>query len=264
TYTHRVEVGRAIGEFYGYIVDGGVFATAADFTSHALPAKNGAVLPVGAAGGSIWYGDLKFKDKNGDGIIDEKDQYYLGTPVPKFQIGLNNSFSYKSFDLNIFFNANIGNKVFNQLRVNGDNPGTSFGYLRSLMNYAKLALKDPNGSATDINNVYVINPDTRIVGIRNDNTNDNNRFSDKFIEDGSFVKCKNISLGYTFSDKLMAKVHVNSLRVYVNVSNAFIITRYSGMDPEVGSWDPLNAGVDGGFYPQPRVFTIGASINLNK
>jgi TonB-linked SusC/RagA family outer membrane protein len=260
----KTVVGRSIGQFYGYMVDGGVFASAQDFATHALPAKNGTALPVGAAGGSIWYGDLKFKDKNGDGIIDENDQYYLGTPIPKFQIGFNNTFSYRNFDLNIFFNANIGNKVFNQLRVNGEFPGTSFGYLRSLMNYAKLKLIDPNGSATDINNVTVSNPDTWIPGIRNDNTNDNNRFSDKFIEDGSFVRCKNISLGYTFPVKLLDKVHVKALRVYVNVSNAFLITNYSGMDPEIGSWDPLNAGVDNGFYPQPRVFIIGANIQLNK
>ncbi len=257
-------IGRSIGEFYGYIVDGGVFSKADDFKKHALPAKNGAPLPVGPAGGSIWYGDLKFKDINGDGIIDENDQSYLGTPIPKFQIGLNNSFSYKNFDLNIFFNANIGNKVFNQLHVNGENPGTSFGYLKSLMNYAKLTLIDSAKSATDINNVYVSNPGTRIPGVRNDNTNDNNRFSDKYIEDGSFVRCKNISLGYTFPAKLLEKLQVKSLRVYVNVSNAFIITKYSGMDPEIGSWDPLNAGVDYGFYPQPRVFTIGANIQLNK
>ena len=260
----RTVVGRSIGEFYGYMVDGGVFATADDFKNHALPAKNGVVLPVGAAGGSIWYGDLKFRDKNGDGIIDENDQYYLGTPIPRFQIGLNNSFSYKRFDLNIFFNSNIGNKVFNRLRVNGEFPGTSFGYLRALNDYAKLELVDPNGSATDINNVFVSNPNTRIPGVRNDNTNDNNRFSDKFIEDGDFIRCNNITLGYSLPEGLLEKAHIRSLRLYVNVTNAFIITRYSGMDPEIGSWDPLNAGVDNGFYPQPRVFTVGASVQLNK
>ena len=260
----RTVVGRSIGEFYGYMVDGGVFATADDFKNHALPAKNGVVLPVGAAGGSIWYGDLKFRDKNGDGIIDENDQYYLGTPIPRFQIGLNNSFSYKRFDLNVFFNSNIGNKVFNQLRVNGEFPGTSFGYLRALNDYAKLELVDPNGSATDINNVFVSNPNTRIPGVRNDNTNDNNRFSDKFIEDGDFIRCKNITLGYSLPEGLLEKAHIRSLRLYVNVTNAFIITKYSGMDPEIGSWDPLNAGVDNGFYPQPRVFTVGASVQLNK
>ncbi|UPK68096.1 SusC/RagA family TonB-linked outer membrane protein [Chitinophaga filiformis] len=257
-------VGRSIGEFYGYVIDGGVFATKEDFKTHALPTKNGVALPVGAAGGSIWYGDLKFKDFNGDGIIDEHDQTFLGSPVPKYQFGLNNTFSYRNFDLNIFFTANVGNKVYNQLRVNGEYPGTSFGYLRSLMNYAKLTLIDPNGSATDINNIRVTNPDTRIPGIRNDNTNDNNRNSDKFVENGSFVRCKNISLGYTLPERLVEKASIKYVRVYFNVSNAFMITKYKGMDPEIGSWDPLTAGVDGGYYPQPRVYTIGANIKLTK
>ncbi|MFD2034675.1 SusC/RagA family TonB-linked outer membrane protein [Belliella marina] len=259
----RTQVGRSIGEFYGYVVDG-VFATASDFETNAIPVRNGEPLPIGAAGGSIWYGDLIFRDFNGDGIIDERDQTFLGSPIPKFQLGLNNSFSYKSFDLNVFFNANYGNKVFNQLRINGEYPGTSFGYLRSLNNYAKLDLIDPEGSATDINNVYVSNPSTRIVGIRNDNTNDNNRTSDKFVEDGSFIRCRAISLGYNLPERLTQKARVNALRVYVNVNNAFLITKYKGLDPEIGSWDPMNAGVDNGFYPQSRVFTVGANVTLNK
>ncbi|WPV65380.1 TonB-dependent receptor [Chitinophaga sp. LS1] len=261
---NKTVVGRSIGEFYGYVIDGGVYATKKDLETHARPTKNGVPLPVGAAGGSIWYGDLKFKDLNGDGIIDEHDQTFLGSPIPKYQIGFNNTFSYKNLDLNIFFAANFGNKVFNQLRVNGEYPGTSFGYFKSLNDYAKVTLIDPAGEATDINNVRVTNPETRIPGLRNDNTNDNNRNSDKFVEDGSFVRCKNISLGYTFSGKQLSKASIKYLRVYFNVSNAFIITNYKGMDPEIGSWDPLSAGVDGGFYPQPRVFTLGANVRLSK
>jgi len=260
----KTAVGRSIGEFYGYVIDGGVFATKKDLETHALPTKNGAPLPVGAAGGSIWYGDLKFKDLNGDGVINERDQTYLGSPIPKYQIGFNNTFSYKNVDLNIFFAANIGNKVFNQLRVNGEYPGTSFGYLRALMDHANLTLIDPAGSSTDINNIKVTNPETKIPGIRNDNTNDNNRNSDKFVENASFLRCKNISLGYALPERLISKVNIKYLRVYFNVSNAFLITKYKGMDPEIGSWDPLSAGVDGGYYPQPRVYTIGANIKLTK
>ncbi|THU40172.1 TonB-dependent receptor [Niastella caeni] len=263
TIASNTVVGRSIGEFYGYVVDG-VFSTAEDFKTHAIPAKNGVKLPVGAAGGSIWYGDLMFKDLNGDGIIDEKDQTFLGSPIPKFQFGLGNTFNYKNFDLNIFFSGNIGNKVLNGMRINGEYPGTSYGYLKSLTGYAKLALIDPSGSATDINNVYVENPGTRIVGIRNDNTNENNRISDKFIEKGDFLRCRSISLGYNFSQKLLSKAHLNAVRIYVNVTNAFIITKYKGMDPEIGSWDPLSAGMDNGFYPQPRVFTFGANVALTK
>jgi TonB-linked SusC/RagA family outer membrane protein len=256
-------VGNSIGQFFGYKADG-VFAKQEDFETHALPTKNGAPLPVAAAGGSIWYGDLKFKDINGDKMIDERDQTFLGSPIPKVQLGLNNSFSYKKFDLNVFLTGNYGNKVFNQMRMNGEFPGTSFGYLKALNNYAKLALIDPAKPATDISNVYVVNPDTDIPGIRNDNTNGNNRVSDKYVEDGSFIRFKTISLGYSLSDKLLEKAHIHSLRVYVNVSNAFLITKYKGLDPEIGSWNPLNAGYDSGFYPQPRVFTVGASVQLTK
>jgi hypothetical protein len=125
-----------------------------------------------------------------------------------------------------------------------------------------LALVDPKGSSSDVNNVYVTNPNTTIAGLRNDNTNGNNRPNSLMIEDGSFLRCKNITLGYRLSEKFLSKISVRSVRVYANVSNAFIITKYKGMDPEIGSWDPLQAGWDSGYYPQPRVFTIGANIAL--
>lgn len=265
-------VGRSIGEFYGYQVEG-VFASPVDFLGdepngiapHARPVNSeNQPYPIGAATGSIWYGDLKFRDINGDGIINADDQTFLGSPIPKVQMGLNNSFTYKNFDLNIFFTANVGNKVYNQLRMVGEWPGTSFGYFKELNNYAKLGVIDPDGSTTDVNNVYVINSDTKIPGLRNDNTNGNNRRSDLYVEDGSFLRCKAVSLGYTFSDKLLQKAHISAFRVYVNVSNAFVVTKYKGMDPEIGSWDPLTAGYDNGYYPQPRVFTIGANLQLTK
>jgi hypothetical protein len=265
-------VGRSIGEFYGYQVEG-VFASPVDFYGdeangilpHARPVDSeGEPYPIGTASGSIWYGDLKFKDLNGDGIITSADQTFLGSPIPKVQLGMGNTFTYKNFDLNVFFSANIGSKVFNQLRMEGESPDTDFGYFKPLQNYAKLGLVDPNGSATDPQNVYVINPDTMIPGVRNDNTNGNDRPSDRYVEDGSFVRCKSISLGYTLAENLLQKVHISSLRVYVNVSNAFLITKYKGIDPEIGSWNPLNAGYDNGYYPQPRVFTIGASLQLSK
>jgi TonB-dependent starch-binding outer membrane protein SusC len=270
TYSKTV-VGRSIGEFYGYVFDG-IYSKASDFLGdaelgiepHARPVRNGEELPVGTASGSIWYGDRMFKDLNGDDIIDERDQTYLGSPLPKVQLGLNNSFSYKHFDMNIFFSANIGNKVFNQLRINGESTSGSYGYMKILKEHAQLALIDPNGSETDVRNVYVTNPDTRIVGVRNDNTNGNDRTSDIYVEDGSFIKCKTISLGYTFSDHLLRKTPIKSLRIYANVTNVFTITKYTGLDPEIGSWDPVNAGVDSGFYPQSRVFTLGLNISLNK
>jgi len=258
----KTTVGRPIGEFYGYVFDG-IFSTPADFKNHALPADpSGKPYPISPAGGGIWYGDRMFKDLNGDGIIDSRDQTFLGSPIPKFQYGFNNTFNYKNFDLNVFFSGSYGAKVFNQMAVQQTNPQNQATFFTSVLDYANLAMVDPKGSPSDVNNVYVTNPNTTIAGLRNDNTNGNNRPNSLMIEDGSFLRCKNITLGYRLPENLLSKISVRSVRVYANVSNAFIITKYKGMDPEIGSWDPLQAGWDDGYYPQPRVFTIGANITL--
>ena len=265
----KTVAGRSIGEFYGYVVEG-VFATPTDVLGdelngilpHPRPVRNGVPIPFENASGSIWYGDLKFKDINGDGIIDERDQTYLGSPLPKVQLGLNNTFTYKNFDLNIFFTSSIGNKVYNVTRKDHEDPQGNTAYFKNASNYAKLELVDPNGSASDVNNVYVTNADTRIPGLRNDRTNGNQRVTDLYLEDGSFVKCKNISLGYTLPGSLTQKMHLKTLKVYVNATNVFTITDYSGMDPEIGSWDPLAAGIDNGYYPQPRIITFGLNLSL--
>ncbi|MGN6177882.1 MAG: SusC/RagA family TonB-linked outer membrane protein [Mucilaginibacter sp.] len=260
----KTVVGQPIGEFYGYIFDG-VFANPKDFQTHALPVdQSGKVYPISPAGGGIWYGDRKFKDLNGDGIIDSRDQTFLGSPIPKFQYGINNSFTYKNFDLNFFFSGDYGNKVFNQMSIQQTNPIASTAYFTSVLNYARLALVNPAGSASDVNNVYVTNPNTNVVGLRNDNTNDNTRSSNLYIQDGSFLKCKNITLGYRLPENLLSKIYVHSIRIYATVTNVFTITKYQGMDPEIGSWNPLQAGWDSGYYPQPRVYTVGANITFNK
>lgn len=260
----KTVVGRSVGEFYGYIFDG-VFATANDFKTHALPAdQSGNVYPISPSGGGIWYGDRMFKDLNGDGVIDTKDQTFLGSPIPKFQFGINNTFTYKSFDLNVFLSGSYGNKVFNEQSIRQTNSQWNTAYFKKVLDYARVALINPAGSASDIDNVHVTNPGTSVVGLRNDNTNDNNRSNSLFIEDGSFLRCKNITLGYRLPENILSKMHINSLRVFGTVSNAFIITKYSGMDPEIGSWNPLQAGWDNGYYPQPRVFTIGANITFSK
>jgi TonB-linked SusC/RagA family outer membrane protein len=260
----ETKVGGSIGDFYGYKVEG-IFATPSDFQTHALPTDtDGNVLPVTPNSGGVWYGDLKFKDINGDGVITEKDRTYLGSPIPDFQLGLGNNFSYKGFDLNIFFSANIGNEVINGMRITGENPLTQYGYLKSLNDHAVLALVNPSGSASDPNNVYVTNPNTTIVGLRNSDSNRNNRFSDKYVENGSFIRCKSMTMGYTMPSDWMQKMHISSLRMYVSVTNPFLITKYTGMDPEVGSWNPLAAGIDYGFYPQARTFTLGINVGLTK
>ena len=259
-------VGRPIGEFYGYKVLG-IYKSAADFKAHpAIPdnSTTGVPLPITAGTGGVWLGDLIYKDINGDGVIDENDQTFLGSPRPLWQLGFNNTFSYKNIDLTIFLTSNLGNKVLNEMNINGTDPNQNFGYFSSVLNYAKIAMIDPNGSTTDVNNFIVTNPHTHIVRISQGGGNDNTRISDRYIESGDFVRVKTIALGYNCPSRLLTKAHLSALRVYANVSNAFLITKYSGMDPEIGSYNPLLAGADNGYYPQPRVFTVGANLSFNK
>jgi len=155
-----------------------------------------------------------------------------------------------------------GNKIFDQVLVNGNDPNQNFGYFPAVFNYAHIGLIDPAGSASDINNVYITNPGTNITRISQASGNENTSFSDRYIQDGSFLKCKSIALGYNFSQSLLSKIHLKSLRIYANVTNVFTITKYTGYDPEIGSWNPFAAGIDNGYYAQPRVYSIGANISL--
>ncbi|SDT04360.1 TonB-linked outer membrane protein, SusC/RagA family [Mucilaginibacter mallensis] len=260
----KTVVGQPIGEFYGYVFDG-VFATPKDFQTHALPANQAGVpYPISPNAGGIWYGDRMYKDLNGDGIVDSRDETFLGSPIPKFQYGIGNTVTYKKFELNIFFTGDYGNKVYNEVSESHTDPTQTTAWFTSVLNYSRLAMINPNGSASDVNNVYVTNPNTNIVSLRNDNTNENNRPSSIYIQNGSFLKCKNITLSYNMTDGILSRIHVHSMRVYANVTNVFTITKYVGMDPEIGSWNPLQAGWDQGYYPQPRGFTIGANITLDK
>lgn len=258
-------VGRSVGEYYGYQTLG-TYKNAEDFAKYpAIPQKGGVPIPITNGSGGVWVGDVIFKDQNGDGIIDESDQVFLGSPNPKIQFGINNTFNFKNFDLNIFMSGNYGNKLYNQVRVDAENPNQNFGYFKNVMDYARIGLIDPAGLASDINNVYITNPQTTITRISQSSGNGNERFSSKYIEDGSFLRCKSITLGYNFSENILSKIHLKSLRLYGQVTNVFTLTKYNGYDPEIGSWNPLAAGVDNGYYAQPRVFTIGANISiLNK
>jgi hypothetical protein len=110
--------------------------------------------------------------------------------------------------------------------------------------------------------VYITNPGTNITRISQASGNQNTSFSDRYIQNGSFLKCKSIALGYNFSPSLLSKIRLKSLRLYANVTNVFTITKYTGYDPEIGSWNPFAAGIDNGYYAQPRVISIGANISL--
>ncbi len=263
----KTTVGSSIGDFYGYIAQG-VFKNAADLNSSARPAGSTIDYTQG-----IWVGDTKYKDLNHDGVIDANDQTDLGSPLPKFTYGINNTFGYKGFDLTVFFTGSYGNKIldFTQQQHEDPNSGQT-GYFETLTNYAHVALIDPAGSKTDVNNVYVTNPTTTVPGFRvSGDPDQNNRISSRFIHDGSYLRLKNLALGYNIPAAIIARLHIHSLRVYSNVSNLFTITKYPGYDPEVGVNVPnqsgqgtnaLTAGIDWGRYPTPRIYTFGFNVGL--
>lgn len=220
-----------------------------------------------------WYGDYKFKDLNGDGIITEQDRTIIGNPQPKFQFGVTNSLSYKGFDFSLFLQGVFGNKVYNTLRTSFENPNNLQGLLRTVNDYAKLEVinpaltVDPADGATKAanqipSNVRVSNPGTMIPRMTTSGLNGNYRNSDRFIEDGSYLRVKNITLGYNVPSRLVGKVGVKSIRTYINIQNLHTFTKYSGYDPEIGGPNNLDFGTDYGRYPTPRVYTFGLNLNL--
>ncbi|RKE55940.1 SusC/RagA family TonB-linked outer membrane protein [Sphingobacterium detergens] len=266
------KVGNPVGQFYGYNVIG-MFQNESDFylkdnQHHAVLDQEGNKVPIalpkdksiGVNG--IWVGDFIFEDKNKDGKIDEQDRDFIGNPDPKFILGLNNYFSYKGFDLNIFLNAVYGNKIYNQLRKDFTNPMNNSGMLKKTTEIALIETIDPSGSDQDISNVRVSNPNASIQRITVSDANDNSRMSNRFIEDGSYLRLKNISLGYTFSQNLLKRYQIENLRLYVNIQNLFTWTKYTGYDPEIGSYNQnvLLRGIDYARYPAQRIYTLGLNF----
>jgi TonB-linked SusC/RagA family outer membrane protein len=219
--------GYAPGEFWGYKTDG-LFQTPAQISQS--PAQDGAQP-----------GSIKYKDINGDGVITSADQTDLGSPFPKFTIGWNLNLTYKNFDFTSFVYISQGNKIFKAWDRNAN-----------YTNKASTILgrwTGPN-STNDASN-----PQYTFTDVSN-----NSRVSDRFIEDGSFVKIKNVQLGYTIP-KSVLKGQNTSLRIYAQVKNAYTFTKYTGFDPEI-SGGILNSGVDYGYYPQARTWLVGLDFKF--
>lgn len=276
-YTYTM-VGKPVGQLYGYKVIG-MFKEEADFYQRdaagkflldeigeripvARPKQQDSGNPKEIGVNGVWVGDYIFKDKDGNGVIDEQDRYYIGNPDPKFTLGFNNSFAYKGFDLNIFINAVYGNKIYNMLREKYTNPMSNSGLLKEATKIAVVGLIDPDGPSNDISNVRVVNSDAEVQRINTTDANDNNRMSDRFVEDGSYLRIKNVSLGYTFPRSWMSRFKIENLRVYMNIQNLYTFTNYSGYDPEVGSYDVLLRNIDNARYPSQRMYTFGLNLTF--
>lgn len=268
-------VGESLYNFYGYVCDG-VYQDYEDLQKSPKPEQypsNG----VFNRKNTVWVGDIKYKDISGpdgkpDGVINEYDKTNLGSPMPKFTFGWTNTFRYKDFDLSIFINGSYGNKVMNYLGMQLTHMNSAWeNQLNSVTGRARLEPIDPDKVYPsgqywydDVTNVRVSNPEAVIPRASIQDPNDNDRISDRYVEDGSYIRLKNITLGYTFPSKLIKKFGINNLRLYANIQNLLTITGYDGYDPEIGaSTQSTNVyGLDYGRYPSPTVYSFGLNVSF--
>ena len=266
-FVQRTVVGQALWQFVGNIQQG-VFQNLDDVTNSARPVdSNGNLLPVGAS--SIYVGDAKYKDVNGDGKIDQNDLTFIGNPYPKWFGGFTNNFSYKGIELSVLITASYGNNIYNLMRDEETNPNNlnlGRNMFVSTLNYAKLSTADPNDAS-----VYVLNPGTNVPRIQGNSGLNNNfgRTTNTYVEDGSYVRLKNVSLIYSLPALAISKQKIiKAVRIGVSAQNLFTITNYKGYDPEVGAYvgpsysGDTMIGVDYGRYPLTRVYSFNIGIDF--
>lgn len=220
-----VNQGFPLYYFWGYQYDG-IYRTDQEVLDY-LPGYNAATTPFHA-------GDTKYRDNNGDGVIDDKDRVYLGSSIPKINYGINIGLWLKDFDIQIFFQGTAGSKIYNQMRHRLESNGST-SVLSPIMADA-WTVDNPDGS--------IPNPRNSV----------NYYVSDRFLEKGDYFRLKDLQIGYSLPSSIVGGKGIKSCRIYAQCSNVFTATKYSGFDPEV------SGGVDYGNYPQSRTFIFGVNI----
>ncbi len=228
----RTEQGAPASFFYGFVTEG-VFQSYDEIAAHAI--QTAGTDPTK----STAPGDIKFKDINGDGVINDLDRTNIGNSNPTFTYGLTNTVSYKNIELSVFIQGSQGNKVLNFTRWYTEGGVSNGNYSNDI-----IARWNGPGSSNSMPRVALNDP------------NRNNRVSDRFVEDASYLRIKNVRLAYTIPAKWAEYLKLKRTQVYVSAQNLATFTNYSGLDPEVGG------GVDIGFYPQARTFLAGITVDF--
>ena len=239
--TTKTEVGKEIAYFYGYKTDG-LFKTQEQLDAYKK--ENVAIQP------NAGLGDVKFLDLNDDGKITELDMTYLGSASPLFTGGFNVNLSYKGFDMVLFVGGSYGNEIVNTMR-------------QTLYNSKMFETNISRDMA--VNSWTPENPTSNVPRLNAADLNKNTEnFSDLYVEDGSYLRLKNLQFGYSLPASFINKIGVKNLRIYATVDNLLTLTKYSGLDPELfGLYgNSLSYGVDMVTYPQPRTFSLGLNITL--
>ncbi len=261
--------GQPIAEFYGYKVEG-IFKDS-DYDPVKKVITN-QTFYINSKGDTVYAqpkakpGDLKFKDVNGDGRLNNEDLVALGNPYPKHLFGLNINLEYGWFDLAMFWQGTYGNKIFNTIKFYGFNQDGTFNWNKDYVyNHYRDDVKDANG-----NIVFPANHNAKYPRLDPKDANGNfSRLSDIYLEDGSYIRLKSIQLGVNLPAKLFGRTGISGARIYVTAQNLLTFTKYSGFDPEVnpgsatdGRDNILIYGVDNGSYPVPRMYTVGATLKF--
>lgn len=228
----KTEVGKPVGYFYGYVTNG-ILQNAEQVEGS--PQRETAVP-----------GDVRYKDLNNDDVIDDNDRTMIGSPWPDFVYGITLGAAWKGFDFNLFIQGSQGNDVMNMTLLDFES-GT--GYMNARSDYLSRAWSG-EGSTDRYHRISARQEGNLLV-------------SDYFLEDGSYARIKNVQLGYDFCNRVIKKNKIISqCRLYLSAQNLFTFTNYSGLDPEIGSSNATVNGIDSGFYPQARVWTVGLNLKF--
>ena len=230
-----VKVGLPVGTFWGYST-AGLLTTADVYSSKPVPKLTGV---------SQVTGDRKYLDTDGDGVVTTNDKHNLGNAQPKFTASFNNTFTYRSFDLSLFFQGSFGNKIFNLLQQQLEKTTTTANVSSTVLDRWD-STANPKGRFPKVVNAPVV------------------QVADVYIEDGSYIRLKNITLGYNFSSDIASRILAKQIRVYVSAQNLLTFTHYKGLDPEANFYDQnnLQPGIDYGVYPNYRTYTVGVNVTF--
>jgi TonB-linked SusC/RagA family outer membrane protein len=259
---YLVKPGVSVGTIWGLHTDGYYAIDDFDYNNGVYTLKADVPNNSGITATPPQPGMLKFKDSNADGVVDDKDRGIIGKTQPKFFGGLNQQFTYKNFDLSVFVNFQVGNDVYNANKLEFTSGYTINSNLLSTMNDRWRTIDENGEVVTDPVALAKLNPNPKLwAPLRSASSFYAHSWA---IEDGSFLRINNITLGYTLPSNILKRLKINSLRVYGTVNNLAVITNYSGYDPEVNTRrsTPLTPGVDYSAYPRSRAFIFGLNLSL--
>lgn len=262
--THKIEVGKSIGQFYGYRTLGVYQVEDFDYNNATKTYTLKEGIPYMGKRANVQPGSWKFANTDGNDVIDENDKTIIGNAMPYFYGGLNNTFKYKQWDMSVFFSFSYGSEVMNATKLTNTHAGKANYNVLDLVNSSKrwMTIDEKGQTVTEPEQLAALNAGRTVASIYDMEQADTYIHS-WVIEDASFLRLSNISIGYTFPKLKLCKTGIQNLRLYATGSNLFVWTPYSGFDPEVSTkGNSLTPGVDFGAYPRNRSFVFGLNITF--